>query len=75
MEFKTYICDICGIQQALHIKFSAVDEQLDPVDSKYHPIPGYIDLCPKHLVEKLNKYLDGLAMSEQRQIWKSWLPK
>ena len=72
-EYKTYTCDICGEQEAIHFCFPWVDQQPDPADGKLDELPGYVDLCKKHaplLVTKFIKEL-GLRMAEQRKVWKA----
>lgn len=71
-EYKTYTCDICGEQEAIHFMFPSVDKTLDPVDVRTHSVPGYVDLCVKHSPRIVTEFVKQLSLStaDQRKVWK-----
>ena len=76
-EYKTYTCDICGEQQAMHFIFPSVDQSPDPADGRMDDHPGYVDLCAKHAQRLVNVAVKelGVKTADQRKWWKACLDK
>ena len=68
-EYKTYLCDICGKQEAQRLEFD-VDYEDDPTDGKRSTVHGYTDLCHPHAIAFLQIRIKALPMEDQRRIWK-----
>ena len=47
-EYKTFICDVCGAQEALHLKIPGTGYEDDPADGHRSRIDSYVDLCTVH---------------------------
>lgn len=75
-EFKTYTCDVCGVQGALRFELRKIDYQTDPADGKRDYSDGPVDLCHQHAIERLggelNRVLDNSEVPyvERRTIWR-----
>lgn len=74
-EFKTYVCDVCGIQGAKRFTIERVDFQVDPADGNKDSIDGDVDLCLEHtakLQDEINWMLCHYEADTvfRREVWK-----
>jgi len=74
-EYKTFTCDRCGKQEAIHLKIPAVDIDTDPVDGHASTVHGYVDLCREHLETIFPHIIKDYVNTKElrRQVWKRML--
>lgn len=78
-EYKTYTCDFpgCGEQNAIHLTIPAVDYVMCDNDIEREDIPGFVDLCPKHVPSIIPAVLEIFNPNQElrRKLWKTLLWK
>lgn len=74
-EFKTYTCDRCGEQGAIHLEVPGVDYHDDEGDGRRQDVSGFVDLCVKHLTLAFPQLFKDMDRESRRALWKHLLSK
>lgn len=73
-EFRTYVCDVCGAQNATHLEIPAVDYE-DDIAGPRESVNGAIDLCKDHVYLLVEVFFGHVktTQTQRHTIWKQLL--